>query len=55
MDEHSAILLQDFVQHVRTFKFQTKKIKKQFYINWVDHGAKWYMRFWVKKALHNFH
>ena len=54
MDKHSAILLQDFTQHVRKFKFQIKK-KKQSCINWVAHGAKRYMRFWVKIALYNFH
>ena len=32
-----------------------KKIKKQSFINWVVHGAKRYMRFWVKIALYNFH
>ena len=55
MDEHSAMLLQDFIQHVCKFKFQIKKIKKQSHINWVAHGAKRYMRFWVKIALYNFH
>ena len=55
MDEHSAILLQDFIQHVRKFKFKIKKIKRQSYINWVAQGAKQYMRFWVKIALYNFH
>ena len=54
MDKHSAILLEDFIQHVRKFKFQIKK-KRQSYNNWVAHGAKWYMRFWVKIALYNFH
>ena len=29
MDEHNAILLQDFIQHVRKFKFQIKKMKKE--------------------------
>ena len=40
MDEHSAILLQDFIQHPRKFKFQIKKLinKKQAYINWVTMG-----------------
>ena len=42
MEEHSTILLQDFIQHVRKFKFQIKKWinKKQSYINWVAHGGK---------------
>ena len=29
MDEHRAILLQDFIQHVRKFKFQIKEINKE--------------------------
>ena len=48
MDKHSAILLEDFIQHVRKFKFQIKK-KRQSYNNWVAHGAKWYMRIYLMR------
>ena len=43
MDEHGAILLQDFIQQARKLKFQEKKEMKQGYINWVAHRAKRYI------------
>ena len=57
MSNQPSIILSWFPYASRKLKFQIKKQinKKQSYINWVDHGAKGYIRFGVKIALYNFH